>query len=661
MCLVLRLHGPEPLDEIVHRFPRGAMPTPHPTFSGSARLRLFLLLLLAASTYLHASAAKTKPRPASAIPPDALIELPPSAVQLGGWLGHRCDVNASNRLAGVDLEPLLAGYRKKPGIHPWIGEHIGKWLHASTLAWAASGSTDLRRKIDFAASELIRAQEPDGYLGTYVKEKRFGLYEGADWDVWSHKYCLIGLLTYHQLTGDRKSLAACRKAGDLLLNTFGPGRKSILVAGTHMGMAATSVLEPMVLLHRATGDERYLEFCRSIVKAWDEPGGPRIISSLRETGRVNKTANAKAYEMLSNLVGLCELARETGDAYFLEAAVKAWEDIVAKRLYVTGSASQGEHFQDDYQLPNAAAANIAETCVTTTWIQLNRQLLRLTGQARYAEQLERTFYNHLAAAQRPDGREWCYFTPLEGVKSYGPGISCCVSSGPRGMALAQASAAFGLPAKGEQPEGIVVPFLESLSVSTRTSKGITVAIRFESGFPTNGEAILRVTSPKPTPFAVRLRIPAWAEPRNLSFQGGVKGQFETSREGWITAMASDWNGATARLTFTLATRALSGDHGNTGRTAWFYGPFALAYDRQLNPELPPASQLGLLEPSRAAAPRLIAGSGLDLRFAGSMRSATNPAPTGVILAPFADAGAGGGAYAVWLRSPGEPFPRATVP
>ena len=174
------------------------------------------------------------------------------------------------------------------------------------------------------AAELIACQEPDGYLGTYSPDKRFGLYEGADWDVWSHKYNLIGLLTYYQYTGNRLSLDCCRKMGDLLIATF-PGKKSILAAGTHIGMAATSVLEPVVLLYRFTGDKRYLDFARYIVKAWDEPHGPAIAASLRAGKGVNHTANGKAYEMLSNLVGLCELARATGDRSLLEPVFKCLE------------------------------------------------------------------------------------------------------------------------------------------------------------------------------------------------------------------------------------------------------------------------------------------------------------------------------------------------
>jgi hypothetical protein len=115
--------------------------------------------------------------------PDAVELLAPGEVRLDGWLGARVLANATNRLMTADLEPLLAGFRQKPGTHPWIGEHIGKWLHAATLAWAYTGDSALRQRMDYAAAELIKTQEPDGYLGTYAPEKRFGLYRGADWDV----------------------------------------------------------------------------------------------------------------------------------------------------------------------------------------------------------------------------------------------------------------------------------------------------------------------------------------------------------------------------------------------------------------------------------------------------------------------------------------------
>ncbi|HEY4990439.1 MAG TPA: beta-L-arabinofuranosidase domain-containing protein, partial [Opitutaceae bacterium] len=184
--------------------------------------------------------------------PDAVRLSELSQVRVQGWLGERIDANERNRLLVVDTEPLLAGYLKKPGKQEWIGEHVGKWLDAATLAWAYGGDPELKRKLDRVAAELIGAQETDGYLGTYLPAQRFGLFPGADWDVWSHAYNMIGLLSYYRYTGNVAALDAVKRIGDLLIATF-PSRKSILAAGTHEGMAATSVLEPVVDLYRMTG------------------------------------------------------------------------------------------------------------------------------------------------------------------------------------------------------------------------------------------------------------------------------------------------------------------------------------------------------------------------------------------------------------------------
>ena len=572
--------------------------------------------------------------------------LSPSAIQVEGWLGARIMANATNRLLSVDTGPLLAGFHHKPGSHPWIGEHVGKWMHAATLAWANTGDPRLRAKLDSVAAELIAAQEPDGYLGTYAPEKRFGLFDGADWDVWSHKYNLIGLLTYYQYTGNESARAACRKMGDLLINTFGPGKKSILSAGTHEGMAATSVLEPMVLLYRCTGDERYLDFARYIVKSWDEPKGPGIVHALLTEKRVDKTANAKAYEMLSNLVGLCELARATGDTNFLQPALNAWEDIVSKRLYITGSASQHEHFHGDYDLPNETRAQVAETCVTTTWIQLNLQLLRLTGDAKFANELEKSLYNHLAAAQNPRGDDWCYFTALEGVKRYDSEITCCHSSGPRGMALAPQTAY--LKEKIAGADALLVSTFETSSATVQLG-GNEVRVEQRSGFPFEGGSELRVQTGKPARFAMLIRAAPWAAPLGLKINGKSLNLRHPARLAVIPARK--WSsGDRVEIAFKLAARLAPGEHNNKGLAVLEWGPFVLAYDAALNPELPPASKVGFADDKPA---RLAPGRGA-LRVLADVKSAALSGMKAGVFAPFADAGAGGGEYRVWLPAPAAP-------
>lgn len=562
---------------------------------------------------------------------------PASSVRLGGWLGARVDANARNRLLHVDVAPLLAGFQKKPGSHPWIGEHVGKWMHAATLAWANSGDPALRAKLDNVASALIAAQESDGYLGTYLPEQRFGLFDGADWDVWSHKYCLLGLLAYHRYTGHAGALNAARKAADLLIATF-PAKRSILAAGTHLGMAATSVLEPVVLLYRLTADPRYLGFARYIVASWDEAGGPAIAKTLLAEHKVAKTANGKAYEMLSNIVGMSELARVTGDRALIDAALNAWADIVATQRFMTGTTSRWEHFQADHDFRGDTMAHVGETCVTTTWIQLNLSLLQLTGEARFGNELERSWYNHLAAAQHPGGDDWCYFTALEGRKHYDKDITCCHSSGPRGMALAPLAAYL----TGRGADGGEVLFVNSFESSraTLTLGGRKVTIEQESAFPRDGQATLRLGMAQPVHFGLKVRAPDWA--------GQMRVDGANLRDGWAEIPARLWrDGDVVNIRYALAPRLALGDHQLEGRAAVGWGPYLLAYEQNTNPDIAAPPYLlrlkwqATLRPSKSGAP---------LTFAAPVGPDGGPVQV-ARFRTFADAGVDGGIYRLWLRAP----------
>lgn len=561
---------------------------------------------------------------------------PASSVRLGGWLGARVDANARNRLLNVDVAPLLAGFQKKPGTHPWIGEHVGKWMHAATLAWANSGGSALRMKLDGVASALIAAQENDGYLGTYVPEERFGLFDGADWDVWSHKYCLLGLLTYHRYTGHAGALNAARKAGDLLISNF-PAKRSILAAGTHKGMAATSVLEPIVLLYRLTADQRYLAFARYIVASWEEDGGPSIVKTLLNEGKVRKTGNGKAYEMLSNIVGMSELARVTGDRALIDASLNAWADIVDTQRFITGTTSRWEYFQADHDLRGDNMAHVGETCVTTTWIQLNLSLLQLTGEARFGHELERSWYNHLSAAQHPGGDDWCYFTALEGRKHYDKDITCCHSSGPRGMALAPLAAY--LVGRGDDGRDALLVNSFEPSRATLMLGGQSVTVEQRSEFPRRGQATLRLAMAKPANFGIKVRAPDWARP--MAVEGA------SLRDGWAEIPARLWrSGDVISIEYALTSSLIEGDHHLEGRAAINWGPFVLAYEQEANKSL---AVPYLLRLKRAAVP-VRSATGMPLGFEAQV--ATDEGPVQVAkFCTFADAGADGGVYRVWLRAP----------
>lgn len=564
---------------------------------------------------------------------DAVELSQPSQVQLDGLLGQRYESSWKNRLLVVDEDELLNGYRHKPGVHPWIGEHVGKWLHAASLVVAANHDDALSAKLVRVAKGLIGAQEPDGYLGTYTKDKRFGTFADADWDVWSHKYCLLGLLSYYQVTQDKAALTACRKAGDLLIRKFGPGGKPIILAGTHQGMAATSVLEPIALLYRATNDRRYLTFAKQIVAAYNQKGGPRIIDSLLKTGSVAKTSDAKAYELLSNLVGLCELYRVTGDATYLKPVHIAWKDVAAKRLYLTGTASSHELFTADGVFPDGEGDNVGETCVTVTWMQLNIQLLRLEGKSMYADEIERSIYNHLLASQTDDGSKWCYYDPLTGRRKPTNSTSCCLSSGPRGIAL--------LPtvAYTSRQDGIDINFFGN-STYIGSMKLVQV-----SDYPASGESHIQVHVAAPEAKTVRVRIPAWVSNPTLRLNGVV---IPSAKPGTYVALKKVWRtGDTIALQFPMQPRQVVGSGSNKGKVAWIAGPLVLAADGSVNKGFHSFRQVSV---NTKASIKRAASDLFQVTGTRYTRHAKPVGPVKLNLVPFYAAGKNQQPYAVWLST-----------
>jgi len=496
----------------------------------------------------------------------------PDRVRLTGWVGLRVDGNAANRLENIDTERLLEGYRRRPGRQSWDGEHVGKWLHAATLAWVNTGAPALRAKLDHTVIELAKCQLPDGYLGTYLDKDRW-----THWDVWAHKYNLIGLLTYMRYTGNLEPLSTCRRMADLLCSTFGdnPGQRDLVTAGHHAGMAPTSVLEPMVLLYRFTGEPRYLDFCKYILRSWEQPNGPHIVSRLLELKRVDKVGNAKAYEMLSCLNGLLEYYRTVGgDRRLLDACLNAWQDIVDKRLYLTGAASYREHFHDDHDLPNIN--NVGETCVTVTWLQFNAQLLRLTGEARFAEQLERVVLNQLLGAQRPDCAAWGYYVQMEGTKPYSATLDghCCLSSGPRGVALVPTFAVT------TDTDGAVINLYDAGAAWLTLRDGTPLTLTIETRYPADGRIRITVEPAAPRQFPVKLRLPTWSRDTSITPPAGKR----TGQDGYAVLRRTWKPGDVIELKLNVEPRVVVGDHLNLGKAAVLYGPLVLAADESLLPD-----------------------------------------------------------------------------
>jgi len=535
---------------------------------------------------------------------DVMTHAEPGSVRIGGRLGEKLDLCVSNRLLVQDVESVVAPYRVKTetGSADWRCEYWGKWFTSLTLADAYRSTPATRTLRDTATNALIATAAPDGYLGTRTPAHRL---EG--WDVWGCKYALLGLIADYDRTHSPAALKAARRQTDVLIAELGPGKTSIADVGEWNGLPASSVLEPVVLLYERTGEKRYLAFAEHIVGSWSEkskrlPNGMRLVEDSLAGKNPDQMCAPKAYEMMSCFEGLCELFRATGKRTYLDASVKIADGIFREETTLVGVGTSNEVWFGGATKQTAPVQKPMETCVTATWMKLCDQLLRLTGDSRYADEMEKNLYNGLMGAMMPDGKWWAYFSGMMGVRvpSYvqhsDVGLSCCVVNGPRGLMLTPFWAFM------QRPEGPVVNLYAPGSAQVG---GVKLAI--SGDYPVRDHVDIRVTPTKARPFTLSLRIPSWSEKTDLKVNGHpivvTAGYTKIHRTWHVDDRIS--------ITFDMQPKLID----SSGQVALRRGPIVLSLDNRLTQNA--ASQVTLgsnlqLKPNPTAAKKIGAWMAFDL-------------------------------------------------
>lgn len=555
-------------------------------------------MLLVFSAYL------TLATTTSAFPHDVLTPASPGSVRIDGRLGKKLDLCVNNRLLAQDLGSLVAPFQAKTetGSSDWRSEYWGKWFTSLTLADAYRSTAATRKLRDSAAKELVATAAPDGYIGTRVPAHRL---EG--WDVWGCKYALLGLIADYDRTHDATVLAAACRETDVLINELGPGKTNIADVGEWNGLPASSVLEPVVLLYHRTQDKKYLDFAEHIVACWSTkskrlPNGMRLIEDSLAGKNPDQMCAPKAYEMMSCFEGLCELYRATGKRDYLDASAKLAQGIFREEATIVGVGTSNEVWFGGATKQTGPVQKPMETCVTATWMKYCYQLLRLTGEARYADELEKNLYNGLLGAMMPDGGWWAYFSGMMGprVPSYvqhaDVGLSCCVVNGPRGLMLTPFWAFM------QGADGPVVNLYAPGSARVGD-----VNLKISGDYPVSDYVEIGVTPTKPADFTLWLRIPAWSEKTQLL----VNGKPETVTPGYAKIHRTWHKGDRVAITFDMRAKRVESNQ----QIAIQRGPVVLSLDNRLTPAA--AQQITLdssleLKPNPNAAKKIGAWMAFDL-------------------------------------------------
>ena len=549
-------------------------------------------------------------------------------VRLKGYLGERLDAMIERNVAGKDVDYITEAFLEKTESHGWWQtEFWGKWMH-SAVPYArylenggqgAARSIALKNSIERGIERILASQEPSGYIGNYPDEFRCG----DGWDVWGMKYTLMGLLHYYdakQETGNReqaqRALEAAKRLCDYVIAEIGPGGRrgrELWQTGNWTGYASSSILEPVVWLYRRirlrqdfggqAAAKKYLDFAAYIVKGMSEPeAGPRLIdlalkgvavadrngygNKAEENGEyVRKTSRIKAYEMMSCYQGLLEYVEvkreelgvesggiESGELKnIMKAAVMAAEDIAKEEINLAGGCACNERWFHGAHKQHIAHARLQETCVTITWMRLCEKLLDMTGDTKWADRLEQTFYNAYLAALKADGSEFTSYTPLTGNRWHGMNHcfmheDCCNSNGPRGFLC------FLHKFFTTDGDAATFNFYSSALVKGELSGGRKTSFEMYSLYPRVNTIRIVSRTGGAGKFPLRLRIPAWSANTIVKLNGKA---LDGAAPGGYFAIEREWKlGDIVEIAFDMPVVA----HVMSHFVAFTRGPILLARD-----------------------------------------------------------------------------------
>jgi uncharacterized protein len=587
---------------------------------------------------------------------------------------------------------------KRPPGYPFDETDLYKVIEGASYSLSVTPDPKLDAYVDGLIAKIAAAQESDGYIYTTrtIDPKNPHRWAGPERWVFerddSHELYDLGHLfeaavAHHLATGKRTLLNVAIKAADLLVATFGPGKRT-----TWPGHQITEMA--LVRLYRVTGKEAYLSLAKFLL---DERGpGPYPEGERANPRGLNyNQAHLKVVEQSEPVghavravymySGMADVAAVTGDEKMRAAGKRIWDYLIASKLYLTGgigASGSGEAFGQPYELPNMTAYN--ETCASVGMDFWNHRLFLLEGDAKYIDVMERTLYNGLVSGVSLDGKTFFYPNPLESNGQHARqewfGVACCPGNITRFMP--------SVPGYLYATRGDAV-FVNLFAAGTADVDlpGGKLTIVQDTRYPWDGAVKMTITPERARRFAIHVRIPGWARnepvPSDLYRFTDVAPAATVSVNGTAVPMALDkgyvtidrsWSpGDSIALNLPMPVRRIVSNNqvmANRDRVALQRGPVVFAAEWPDNPNgkvrnivLPDANSLttefrsDLLNGVQVIRGRAI---GLALNASGAVQKAEQP----FMAIPYATwANRGRGQMAVWLArtdAAARPTPFPTV-
>jgi uncharacterized protein len=517
-------------------------------------------------------------------------------IKAGFWSPRRdTNVNASIPSMGklLEVNGRMDNFRRLTGKSTaaqrgpvYSDSDIYKWIEAAGFALQSGERAELRATVDKDIREIVAAQQADGYLNTYYVQEHAAQRMEPKTQQHGHElynvgHLLQGAIAYYRATGDRTLLdAGIRFVNEFLLPNFGPeSHKKPLFSG-HPEMELA-----LIELYRLTGDKRHLELAGYLLA-----GDSRIqfkpdnyvyhFCGIPFTSRTHLEGHA--VRAMYACSGAADYYLETGDPTYWKTLNVLWKNLVSAQMYVTGGVgarSDGEAFGNPYELPNAQA--YGESCAAIGNMMWNWRMLAATGEAKYADVIERALYNGINSGMSLNGALYCYRNPLAFDPSSGDKIrnewydtTCCPPNLERTLA--------SLPGYfySTSADGVYVHLYDNSQLDWRLENGTGLKIEQKTNYPWDGSVEIAVTPAQPGEFTLFVRIPGWTDAAKVAVNGKavpgtIAGRYLPIRRRWS-------GGDTVTLQFNMGAQILEANAQvteNTGRVAVQRGPLVYCMEQ----------------------------------------------------------------------------------
>lgn len=460
-----------------------------------------------------------------------------------------------------EAEPshALANYRIAAGLED--GEFYGmvfqdsdvtKWLEA--VAWSLSQKPDaaLEKTADEVIELLAKAQCADGYLNTWYSVKEPGL-RWTNVAECHELYCAGHLIeaavAFFNATGKRQLLEIACRFADHIDTVFGPDD------GQLRGYPGHPEIElALMRLYEVTREPRYQALARFFLEErgrqpyyydiefekrgstwhWDNWGDAWMIKDKAYT-HAHKPLNEQdqavghAVRSVYLMTGLAHIARMTGDEEKRQTCLRIWNNMVQQRMYITGgigSQGIGEAFTSDYDLPNDTA--YGESCASIGLMMFARRMLEMEGDARYADVMERAFYNTVLGGMALDGKHFFYVNPLEThpksiphnhiydhikpVRQRWFGCACCPPN------IARTLLAIGHYIFTPRPDALFINFYAGSQAQFAVYGG-SLQLTIAGNYPWDEHVEITFDNPLPVEHTLALRLPEWCDDPQILVNG----------------------------------------------------------------------------------------------------------------------------------------------